>query len=138
MIEMSLGEAQLFRMLRSFFGEERVLWNMSVRTVCAGTAKDESLVEEVPCAGEVHLGSCLFTIVDDADIPKMVIELAPDFTTVVDTYLLERQDRLPKLLHAHGIKYVVFSKEEFRDILDPNESLELLDILKERFGIVGD
>jgi hypothetical protein len=134
MIEMSLGEAQLFRMLRSFFGEERVLWNISVRTVCAGSASDE----EGEFKDNVHLGSCLFTIVDDADIPKMVIELAPDFTSVVDTYLLERQEVLPKLLSSHGIKYVVFSKEEFRDILDPEGTLALVDVLKDRFGIVED
>jgi hypothetical protein len=134
MIEMSLGEAQLFRMLRSFFGEERVLWNISVRTVCAGSAGDE----EGEFEDNVHLGSCLFTIVDDADIPKMVIELAPDFTSVVDTYLLERQEVLPKLLSSHGIKYVVFSKEEFRDILDPEGTLALVDVLKDRFGIVED
>lgn len=134
MIEMSLGEAQLFRMLRSFFGEERVLWNMSVRTVCAGGTGDDGAALE----SNVHLGACLFTIVDDADIPKMVIELAPDFTSVVDTYLLERQEVLPKLLRAHGIKYVVFSKEEFRDILDPDGTLALVDVLKDRFGIVED
>ena len=75
---------------------------------------------------------------DDADIPKMVIELAPDFTSVVDTYLLERQEVLPKLLSSHGIKYVVFSKEEFRDILDPEGTLALVDVLKDRFGIVED
>ena len=56
----------------------------------------------------------------------------------MDTYLLERQEVLPKLLSSHGIKYVVFSKEEFRDILDPEGTLALVDVLKDRFGIVED
>lgn len=135
MIEMSLGEAQLFRMLRSFFGEERVLWNMSVRSVCRSEGVEDTafLIDHDDIVA--RLGTCLFTVVDESDAPKMVIELAPDFSDVVDTYLLERQQFLPKLLMEKGIKYVVFSKEEFRDILDPNDSLGLLDVLKDRFGI---
>lgn len=135
MIEMSLGEAQLFRMLRAFFGEERVLWNMSVRTVCCSENTVDGSVAIVPQDAMSKWGNCLFTVVDGSDAPKMVVELAPDFSEIVDTHLLERQQYLPKLLMDKGIKYVVFSKEEFRDILDPGDSLELLDVLKDRFGI---
>ena len=111
MSQMSLEEAQLFRVLGSFFGRDRVVWNMSLRTVCGGalppgvpnaTAQDGAVF-----ARWINAAGCLFTIVDEDDVPKMVVEFAVDHSRTIDLDLLERQNQLPKLLESCGIRYVL-------------------------------
>ena len=135
MAEMSLDEAQLFRLLVGFFGKERVLFSMSVRAVCGG---DLSVLSE-PLDAETRewaeRNRCLFTVVDGDDDPKMVVEFEPDFSSYIEVDQLERKSRLPGLLKANGIQYLTISGQEMGEILDPNSSLDLVDILKDRFGI---
>lgn len=135
MSEMSLAEAQLFRMLGAFFGRERVVWNMSVRTVCGGvypTITGET-AESVADWAEASL--CLFTVVDADDNPKMVVEFAPDFSAFIEVKQIDRHQRLPLLLQACGIEYVSVTSKEFQEIVDPASSLDFVSLLKERFGI---
>lgn len=138
MPEMSLQEAQLFRVLSGFFGRDRVVWNMSVRTVCGGDLAPPGVDgrNEVPRWASV--AGCLFTIVDADDVPKMVVEFAVDLTHSIDLQLLERQEQLPRLLESHGIRYVVVTADEFQEILDPQSSLDLASLLKDRLGLAGD
>lgn len=135
MAEMSLNEAQLFRLLTGFFGEDRVLFSMSVRAVCGG---DLSIITDV-CDAETRAWAersrCLFTVVDGADDPKMVVEFAPDFSLYIEVDQLERQNRLPGLLQSHGVQYLTISGTELNEILDPGSSLDLVALLKEKFGI---
>lgn len=135
---MSLQEAQLFRVLGGFFGRDRVVWNMSVRTVCGGSYPPgaEDIADDVGRWAEVS--GCLFTIVDDDDTPKMVVEFAVDLKRCIDLQLLERQEHLPKLLQLCGVRYVVVTDAEFEEILDPNSSLDLTSLLKDRLGLVND
>lgn len=135
MAEMSLNEAQLFRILTGFFGKERVLFSMSVRAVCGGdlAALEGSLDATTRAWGERN--RCLFTIVDDDDDPKMVIEFEPDFSNYIEVDQLERKSCLPALLKARGIRYLTFTIDEMDEILDPQSSLGLIDLLKDRFQI---
>jgi hypothetical protein len=135
MISMSLQEAQLFRMLEDLFGRDRVVWNMSTRSVCGG---------EYPACGDepaatvarwAEASGCMFTVVDQNDNPKMVVELALDFAQPIDVALLDRQQRLPALLGQCGVNYVLVTQDEFSEMLDPKGSLDLVSVLKDRFGI---
>lgn len=78
---------------------------------------------------------CLFTIVDGEDEPKMVVEFAPDFSSYIEVDQLERQSRLPLLLKSRGVQYLTISGDELNEILDPRSSLDLVALLKDRFGI---
>ncbi len=134
---MSLQEAQLFRVLGAFFGRERVVWNMSVRTVCGGEYPAIGGESESSVARWAEVAGCLFTIVDDEDDPKMVVEFAIDHTTrCLDLDLMERQRRLPELLGNRGIQYVMLTADEFSEILDPNSSLDLVAVLQDRLGLI--
>ena len=95
---MSLKEAQLFRLLVGFFGRDRVLFSMSVRAVCGGdlSALREALDSETREWAES--ARCLFTVVDQDDDPKMVVEFEPDFSSYIEVDQLERKSRLPAIL----------------------------------------
>ena len=132
---MSLAEAQLFRMLVSFFGKDRVLWSMSVRSVCGGSIPLDSSHEDEQQVEWADNEKCLFTVVDGDDNPKMVMELSPDYSNYIEINQLERQKRLPQLLDACGVQYVTISSQELVEILDPQSSLDFLSFLKDKFRI---
>jgi hypothetical protein len=135
MVEMNLQEAQLFRMLSGFFGRDRVVWNMSIRSVCGGALPPVDSRVATPSDDWVGLAGCLFTVVDDEDTPKMVVEFAPDFSRYIEVQQMERHQRLPGLLEGYGIRYVSIGLDEFRDMTDPQSSLDLVSFLKDKFGI---
>lgn len=135
MSEMSLAEAQLFRMLGAFFGRERVVWNMSVRTVCGGEYPTLGGQTEESVADWAEVAACLFTVVDADDNPKMVVEFAPDFSAFIEVKQIDRHQRLPSLLQACGVEYVSLTSKEFDEMLDPRGSLDFVSFLKDRFGI---
>jgi hypothetical protein len=135
MAEMSLNEAQLFRLLVGFFGKDRVLFSMSVRAVCGGDlfSLPHPLDDETRAWAERN--RCLFTVVDAEDDPRMVVEFEPDFSSYIEVDQLERKSRLPALLQARGVQYLTITGEEMGEILDPNGTIDLVDVLKDRFGI---
>jgi hypothetical protein len=138
MVEMSLHEAQLFRMLEGFFGRDRVIWNMSVRTVCGGEYPTVAGESDDTTARWAGVAGCLFTVVDEDDIPKMVVEFAQGLSHTIDVSMLDRQQKLPDLLERCGIRYIMLTQDEFEEILDPHSSLDLVSVLKDRFGIHDD
>lgn len=138
MSEMSLPEAQLFRLLVGFFGKDRVVYSMSARAVCGG-----DFAPSARCADpDLHVWAdsvrCLFTVVDDADEPKMVVELAPDLDDFIEVARLERDGRLPHLLKAHGVQYLSITNDEMKEMLDPDGGLDLVAFLKDRFNVDDD
>lgn len=132
---MSLNEAQLFRLLVGFFGKERVLFSMSVRAVCGGDLSSLSHTLDEETRAWAERNRCLFTVVDAEDDPRMVVEFEPDFSNFIEVDQLERKSRLPGLLKASGVQYLTITGEEMGEILDPNGTLDLVDVLKDRFGI---
>ena len=137
MSEMSLEESQLFRILGGFFGRDRVIWNMSVRAVCGGSFPAGIYSDSE--RAQAQLSACLFTIVDDDDTPKMVVEFAADFGGAIDLAILERQSRLPQLLESAGIRYIAISAMEFDELVAPGgNSAALLKLLEDRLGLSQD
>jgi hypothetical protein len=135
MAEMSLNEAQLFRLLVGFFGQDRVLFSMSVRAVCGGDLATLSHLLDDETKAWAERNRCLFTVVDAEDDPKMVVEFEPDFSNFIEVDQLERKSRLPALLKASGVQYLTITGEEMGEILNPNGTIDLVDVLKDRFGI---
>lgn len=135
MSEMSLAEAQLFGMLGAFFGRERIVWNMSVQTVCGGVYPKIPGETAESIADWAGVSACLFTVVDAEDNPKMVVEFAPDFAEFIEVKQMDRHQRLPQLLQACGIEYVSVTSREFQEIIDPKSSFDFVSLLKDRFGI---
>lgn len=135
MSEMSLSEAQLFRMLVGLFGRDRVVWNMSVRAVCGGGYPVEMGDSAATIAEWAEVAACLFTVVDFDDVPKMVVEFAPDFSLYVDVKEVDRHQKLPHLLDTRGVRYVSITKAEFIDMTDSKSSLDLVSFLKDKFGV---
>ncbi|MEN9845329.1 MAG: hypothetical protein RIS36_476 [Pseudomonadota bacterium] len=135
MAEMSLNEAQLFRLLVGFFGKDRVLFSMSVRAVCGGDLSSLSHTLDEETRAWAERNRCLFTVVDAEDDPRMVVEFEPDFSTFIEVDQLERKSRLPAVLKASGVQYLTITGEEMGEILNPNGTIGLVDVLKDRFGI---
>ena len=132
---MSLNEAQLFRLRVGFFGKDRVLFSMSVRAVCGGDLSSLSHMLDEETRAWAERNRCLFTVVDAEDDPRMVVEFEPDFSKFIEVDQLERKSRLPGLLKASGVQYLTITGEEMGEILDPNGTIDLVDVLKDRFGI---
>jgi len=135
MIEMSLQEAQLFRMLVSLFGRDRVVWSMSVRAVFGGELPSEFKETDKSLTAWAERDKCLFTIVDDDDTPKMVMEFAPDFTQFIEVEQLERQKRLPSLLGACGVQYITMSASELGELTDPDGTIDFVAFLQDKVGV---
>jgi hypothetical protein len=111
---------------------------MSVRTVCGGVFPPGVVDAQGATARWASVAGCLFTIVDQEDVPKMVVEFALDISECIDVQLLERQQELPKLLESCGIRYIVVTGEEFNEILDPQSSLDLASLLRDRLGLASE
>ena len=143
MVAFELHEAQLFNMLSSFFGRERVVPNMSVLSVCGGELPESARALKLPVKQEpkqdlqswARLNKCLFTIVDAEDTPKMVVEFFSGFENAIDPVEESHQRFLPTLLGAAGVRYVTISSDEFSEILNPNGSLDFLSLLESKVGI---
>lgn len=138
MSEMSLQEAQLFRVLGGFFGRDRVIWNMSVLTVCGGVYPQCATQRVEAIARWAGVAGCLFTIVDHNDLPKLVVEFAVNTADSIDLLLLERQSHLPELLKLCGVRYVVLTEREFQEVIDPQSSLDLVSLLGDRIGLTNE
>ena len=124
----TLSEAQLFRMLSSFFGEERVVAKLSVKVICGGTLPVDS-PELLEWASS---NRCLFTIVDFTDTPKLVVEFFSGFEESIDPAEEEHQRILPELLAKVGVQYITVSESEFDDILCPGSGYDLTTFLQEK------
>ena len=133
MNQMNLQEAQLFRMLVSFFGEDQVIWSMSVRTVCGGEIPKMHSDPEVNLQEWAGKNKCLFTVVDAQDSPRVVFELAPDFSEVIDLERLAHMRILPGILHAAGVRLVSIKPAELGELLDPESNIDFVAFLQDQF-----
>ncbi len=97
---MTLDEAILFRILSSVFGQERVIPGMSLKAL-------------VPTE---HNFVCLFTVVDDDDQPKLVVEFFLTNSVTIDVNEMERRVLVEKVLVQNGIRYITISEDDFFDI----------------------
>jgi hypothetical protein len=133
---MELQEAQIFRMLTELFGRDQVFFRMSALTVCGGGISSVPNVLKDGFATVEDLSrwaaseTCLFTVVDQNDAPKLVVEFAEDFSEVIDPILLDHQRIMPTLLSEVGVRYVVIAPNQLAEMLDPGSSYDILMMLE--------
>lgn len=125
MINLELHEAQLFRILTSSFGKERVVYNMSLNIIC-----EEGRGELRSREGWWIEYKCLFAITDISYTPRLVVDFAPGFNGVIDAEQAYRRDSAKNALNAHGVHYIGITREEFNRILDPESNFGLLQLLE--------
>jgi hypothetical protein len=129
---MELKEAQLFRILTSFFGKDRVMFRMSVRSVCGGEVPKNIHFDGCNLLEWALATKCLFTIIDDEDNAKLVIDIHEGFKKTIDLITLENQKRLPMVLNASGVKYITISNEDIENIMDGHSDLDLVSWLRDQ------
>jgi hypothetical protein len=139
MCQLTLQEAQLFRVLTSFFGRERVVPRMSVLCVCGGCLPEQLEVQRFGLSRvELELwarsNTCLFTIIDDEGDPHLVIEFCSDFAETVDLEELEHSRYLKGLLAPLSIAYVTMTPAEFAELLTPGSGLDIVSLLRDKFS----
>lgn len=142
MVTLTHEQAILFRLLVAFFGEDRVIPHMSAIAVCGGQLPqclDLSALTALPGIGNGSLENwaqrtkCLFTIVNHADIPRLVIELVADMSSVVDVTDLERQRALEPVLQAAGVPYLRMSHRDLCELAAPGSKIGLCAYLEQYF-----
>ena len=132
MSAMSLPEAQLFRLLTSIFGEEKVIYNMRVISVCGGEIPQECIVGDPMLLHWSQSNRCLFTLLNGEDQPRLVIEFFSGYEASIVAVEAEHQRYLRPLFTKLGIHYVTISDEEFSDILDPNSGYDFFALLRDK------
>ncbi len=123
-ITLELHEAQLFRLLTGTFGKERVVYNMSLNTMCetsrAGFSRESWWASY----------KCLFAVTDVNYDPKLIVDFAPGFNGVIDAEQTYRRDAAKNALNAYGVHYIGITRDEFARILDPDSNFGLLQLLE--------
>lgn len=133
---MELEETQLLRMLTNLFGRDQVICRMSALAVCGGNVTAVPLLLQSGFSSSLELSqwaageSCLFTVVDSDDIPKIVFEFAAEFHEVIDPLELEHERVLPTLLEQAGVRYIKIGKRDFYAMLDPEVNFDLIMMLE--------
>lgn len=124
---MELHEAQLFRALSHCFGEDRVLFRLCASMVCRSSLRGR--VEDESAVNWELLSSLLFTIIDHDGDPHLVVEFDVEHGNVIDVNALERKEILGPLLTRIGVRYLVISRDELCEMLDPASELTLATLL---------
>lgn len=149
MVDLSLPEAQLYKMLVNFFGAERIVPRMSVLAACGGELPTDANRINVPkgyhqLAGDpekmaqwARKNRCLFTIVDDDDNPKLVVDFEAIEEDTIDAQRLEYQRIVEPILRAAGVRFFTITSDEFREMLKPAGNLDLFHFFRERFEELG-
>lgn len=112
---------------------------MSLMTICGGTLPEGMSRDLIP-PGMEDLGveglakwarhtPCLFTIVDEEDEPKMVLELFSGFGRDIDLQELEHQRYVGPMLRLAGIRYVTVSPEEAGQLVSPDADFDIYEFL---------
>ena len=145
MVTIDSNEAILFRLLVAFFGEDRVVPHMSLYAVCGGRLPgdlSDSLCDNIEAgckktvADWARENKCLFTIVNNDDDPRLVIEFVPHFDDQVDLDRLERQRYMRPFLEAAGVPLLTVSESEFLDLTRPGSGFDLMALLQSRFEAI--
>lgn len=148
MIDLDNNEAILFRLLASFFGRDKVIPQMSILAVCGGElpaglsepSKDSNSNQVSLCAEELQAlkisakkMKCLFTVVNDNDLPRLVVELGVDAKGSIDLAELDKQEKVRPILGAASIPYIILSKNELSFVCDPTAPENWFHLLQSKF-----
>lgn len=133
MIALDTNEAILFRLLTSFFGQDRVIPQMSILAACGGEVPEHKYKEQPAVAIWARQKKCLFTVVNEEDAPKLVVELGVDAKSSIDLAELEKQAQARPLLSAAGVPYIVLSRSDLTFITDPQGRDNWFHLLQSKF-----
>ena len=135
MIELDNNEAILFRLLASFFGRDKVIPQMSVLAACGGDLPEGKFSEQEQATLRVSAKKmkCLFTVVNELDAPRLVVELGVDAKSSVDLAELNKQEQARPILVAAGVPYIILSKSELLFVTDPNGPGNWFHLLQSKF-----
>lgn len=104
------------RLLASLFGGERVVPHLKVRTVVGEAWRTRDDIDlGVDLEQWTANNRCLFTVVDDADAPKLVVDLAPIGEGTVDLEALDRTRILKALCEMTNLIFITFSESEINE-----------------------
>jgi len=134
MLQLTLPEAQLFRMAGSFFGKDRVVLKMSVLCICGGELPKELDSLRPDLLKWAKSNTCFLTVIDHEANPRMVIEFFSGFEDSIDVTELEHQRFLKPILEAIGVSYVTISAEEFDALLSPTGNLDFFSLIRAKFS----
>lgn len=135
MTMLSSDEAQLFRVLSSIFGRDRVIPHMRAVAICGGSISEAVEAAQPGVRSWAERNTCLFTLIDSADEPQLVIEFFSGFQQYVDAREEQHQRFLPELLRTVGVKYITLSPEEFAAILECGDIREFYRTIGEKLGM---
>jgi len=137
MVDFSLQEAQLYRLLTGFFGKDQVIPRMTVLAACGGQLPVNG--HKFPSGTDqwAKVNRCLFTIVDQDDEPKLVVEFFSGLHQAIDIVEEEHQRYLPPILKAAGVTYITFSDDEFAELISPDSDWDFYSFLKAKLENVG-
>lgn len=130
MLDLTLVEAQLLRILSGLFGKDHVIPHMSIMAVCGGKIPVDYDVQGFDLRAWARESKCLFTIVDDQDSPRAVFEFFSGFGDVVEPEAVLHERYLRPLLRHMGIRYITITEEEFNEILTPGGNLDFFSLVK--------
>jgi len=129
-----LREAQLYRILMDVFGRERIVPQARISFVCSGELPELCPEMNPGYAEWAERFRCLFTVVNNEDEPRLVVEFLSDFTDFVDIREAERDRYLPEVLRQQGIHYMTVSNAEFGELLSAESGLHFLHLMETKFG----
>jgi hypothetical protein len=137
MVDFTLQEAQLYRLLAGFFGRDQVIPRMTVMAACGGKLPVNG--HEFPTGTDqwAKTNRCLFTIIDHDDEPRMVVEFFSGLQDSIDLVEEEHQRLLRPILKAAGVTYITLSDDEFADLLNPESDSDIYAFLKAKLESVG-
>jgi len=134
MIDLTQKEVHLYKILVTLFGKENVIPRVTVKTVCENLPDTASFFPK-----ELEGVQVLFTVVNDDDAPKLVVEFAPEISEVVDVYALEREKKIVHLLNACQIRYISINDLDYQDLIKFNKHRDfLVQFFQEKCGIDSD
>ena len=129
MVNLTLEQAQLFRILSSFFGPDQVILNATVKLVCGGRYPEKLIAENPLIIDWAGRYKCLFTILDQESEAKLVVEFGEQNGAVVDASRIEYRHHLESILNDCGVKYVSLSNEEFYALIDPDSQTDFVSMM---------
>jgi len=131
-VNLSAGEAQLFRQLMDVFGADRVLPHLPVSMIC-GQEYPESLQSAFPeLADWARTSICLFTVIDGESSPKLVLDIFEGFEASIEIDQVERQRYLPDLFAALNVHYITLSPAELESCSTSGNKEKLCAILEQK------
>jgi hypothetical protein len=131
-VELEHKQAILLRLFTSFFGKEKIMFNISLWM----------LLEDFKELGienkeEYKNYKCEIVILSKEDMPRMVVEFDPLYEKqeFIDLKNIKKDEVLKEVLQKAGIPYITVQKEEFEYLTHPHDRVSIVDYLNYKLGL---